>query len=73
LTCRAFLESWLPPGAELVEDQDAITGALTEIKRVIVDPGKPLELALDLHDSEAERAVWAALRVIPAGETRTYS
>jgi AraC family transcriptional regulator of adaptative response/methylated-DNA-[protein]-cysteine methyltransferase len=39
---------------------------------VMSDPRTPLDAALDIRGSDAERAVWSALRAIPAGETRTY-
>jgi AraC family transcriptional regulator of adaptative response/methylated-DNA-[protein]-cysteine methyltransferase len=38
----------------------------------IDNPHTPIDLPLDVRGSDAERAVWAALRQIPSGETRTY-
>jgi AraC family transcriptional regulator, regulatory protein of adaptative response / methylated-DNA-[protein]-cysteine methyltransferase len=39
---------------------------------VIGTPHVGTDLTLDLRGSPVEVAVWNALRVIPAGETRTY-
>ena len=60
------------PGSELVEDQTAIDKALGVVADGIDDPRTPIDLPLDVRGSDAERAVWAALRQIPSGETRTY-
>ncbi len=59
-------------GETLVENQDAVAGALAMIQRAIGDPRSPLDIELDIRGSDAERAVWSALRAIPAGETHTY-
>ena len=60
------------PGSKLVEDQSAVDEALGVVADGIDDPRKPIDLPLDVRGSDAERAVWAALRQIPSGETRTY-
>lgn len=60
------------PDAILAEDQKAVADALVAIDRVLADPRASLNLALDIGGSDTERAVWAALRTIPAGETRSY-
>ena len=58
--------------SELVEDQTVVDGALGVVAAWIDDPRTPIDLLLDVRGSDAERAVWTALRQIPAGETRTY-
>jgi AraC family transcriptional regulator, regulatory protein of adaptative response / methylated-DNA-[protein]-cysteine methyltransferase len=60
------------PGTDLVDDQTMVADALTRVAEVMSDPRKPLDAALDMRGSDAERAVWSALRAIPAGETRSY-
>lgn len=60
------------PEATLVEDRDAVAETIGSIRRHLADPGDPLDLELDVRGSQAERAVWSALRTIPAGETRSY-
>ncbi|WP_158806518.1 MULTISPECIES: methylated-DNA--[protein]-cysteine S-methyltransferase [unclassified Acidisoma] len=60
------------PGADFAEDQAMVTDALVSVIKVMSDPRTPLDAALDIRGSDAERAVWSALRAIPAGETRTY-
>jgi AraC family transcriptional regulator of adaptative response/methylated-DNA-[protein]-cysteine methyltransferase len=60
------------PEAKLVRDQTAVYQALGTVSEGIDDPRKPVDLTLDICGRDAERAVWAALREIPSGETRTY-
>ena len=60
------------PDSELVEDQSAVDKALGVVADGIDDPRTPIDLTLDVRGSDAERAVWAALREIPNGDTRTY-
>lgn len=60
------------PGSELGEDQTAVGKALEVVGSWIDDPRTSIDLPLDVRGSDAERAVWTALRQIPSGETRTY-
>lgn len=60
------------PDSELIKDQSAVDKALGVVADGIDDPRTPQNLTLDVRGSAAERAVWAALREIPVGETRTY-
>ncbi|WEK43914.1 MAG: methylated-DNA--[protein]-cysteine S-methyltransferase [Candidatus Sphingomonas colombiensis] len=60
------------PNATLIEDQAAIAGALAQVERLIADPRCHADLRLNIGGSDAERAVWSALRAIPVGETRSY-
>lgn len=60
------------PDAVLVKDQPAVDRALGVVSEAIEHPGKPVDLGLDIRGTDAEKAVWAALRDIPSGETRTY-
>jgi AraC family transcriptional regulator of adaptative response/methylated-DNA-[protein]-cysteine methyltransferase len=60
------------PEARLVRDQTAVDQALGTVSEGVDDPRKPVDLTLDIRGTDAQRAVWAALREIPPGETRTY-
>jgi AraC family transcriptional regulator of adaptative response/methylated-DNA-[protein]-cysteine methyltransferase len=57
---------------QLVEDNANLSEAIAKIVMIINEPRGSFDLSLDLRGSELERAVWAALRAIPPGETRTY-
>lgn len=60
------------PKAKLVRDQTAVDQALGIFSEGVDNPRKPVGLSLDIRGTDAQRAVWAALREIPSGETRTY-
>jgi AraC family transcriptional regulator of adaptative response/methylated-DNA-[protein]-cysteine methyltransferase len=60
------------PEARLVRDQTAVDKALGAVSEGVEDPRKAVDLTLDIRGTDAQRAVWAALREIPSGETRTY-
>jgi AraC family transcriptional regulator of adaptative response/methylated-DNA-[protein]-cysteine methyltransferase len=60
------------PANTFLEDELAIAQVLAKIADTIENPRKPFDLPLDLHGSETELAVWAALRTVPVGQTRTY-
>ena len=60
------------PGVRLIEDDDRLAVTVAKVVAFIASPGRELDLPLDLRGSELELAVWAALRGIPSGETRTY-
>lgn len=67
---RKLLEAL--PGAILVDDEDRIGATLDAVARHIDAPTGALALDLDLRGEADELAVWAVLRAIPAGETRSY-
>jgi AraC family transcriptional regulator of adaptative response/methylated-DNA-[protein]-cysteine methyltransferase len=60
------------PDASLLEDQVGLAETIEKIVALVDEPGRELDLALDLRGSALELAVWQALRAIPAGETRSY-
>jgi AraC family transcriptional regulator of adaptative response/methylated-DNA-[protein]-cysteine methyltransferase len=60
------------PDMKLVEDDTSLADAISKVVTLINDPRCGFDLPLDLRGSELERAIWAALRAIPPGETRTY-
>jgi AraC family transcriptional regulator of adaptative response/methylated-DNA-[protein]-cysteine methyltransferase len=61
------------PEAERVEDMKSMTNEVKTVNEVLAASGIGGSLRLDAHGSEFQKKVWAALREIPAGETRTYS
>jgi AraC family transcriptional regulator, regulatory protein of adaptative response / methylated-DNA-[protein]-cysteine methyltransferase len=60
------------PGAQLIEDEAGLAGTAAQVAAFVDAPHLGLDMPLDLRGSELERAVWQALRAIPAGETRSY-
>lgn len=60
------------PRARLVEDAGAAAPALAALAAAI-DGGPPSPMALDERGGELQRAVWRALRDIPAGTTASYA
>lgn len=59
------------PGAILVESE-VVGPVLDAVARHIDVPTREPEFDLDLQGEPGELAVWAALRAIPVGETRSY-
>lgn len=60
------------PAARLARDQAGLAETIAEAARLVDAPHLATDLALDLRGSPLELAVWAALRTIPSGQTRTY-
>ena len=60
------------PGADLIADEGPIGATLDAVGRHLGDPAGEAGFDLDLRGDAGELAVWAALRGIPAGETRSY-
>lgn len=60
------------PGVKLRDDAAGLADALARVGAFLDAPGKGLDLPLDIRGSELERAVWAALRAVPVGETASY-
>jgi AraC family transcriptional regulator, regulatory protein of adaptative response / methylated-DNA-[protein]-cysteine methyltransferase len=60
------------PAAMLVEASAGVATTLEKVAALVATPHQNLNLPLDLRGSELERAVWQALRAIPAGETSSY-
>ena len=60
------------PGAVLVEDEAGLAAMLGEVAVYVERPQGAPSFPLDLRGSANEQAVWAALRAIPSGETRSY-
>ena len=60
------------PGADLVEDQAALSKTIDKLTALIDRPEDDPGLTLDLQGSDFECRVWNALRGIPVGATTTY-
>ena len=60
------------PGAVLREDGVGLAATLDQVAAYLDRPQGAPAFPLDLRGSANEQAVWAALRAIPAGETRSY-
>ncbi|MBB4285293.1 bifunctional DNA-binding transcriptional regulator/O6-methylguanine-DNA methyltransferase Ada [Roseospira goensis] len=61
------------PNATLRADGAAAHAVLPAVLALAAAPGTAPEVPLDLAGTAFQRRVWAELRRIPAGETRTYS
>ncbi|MBC2668659.1 bifunctional transcriptional activator/DNA repair enzyme AdaA [Novosphingobium piscinae] len=62
------------PHAELAPADPAFTALLAEVVAAVEQPGRPsAHIPLDVQGTAFQERVWAALRQIPAGETRSYA
>jgi AraC family transcriptional regulator of adaptative response/methylated-DNA-[protein]-cysteine methyltransferase len=68
---RAKLAGALP-GAKLTMDEGSIDPMLDAVARHLDAPCGAPGFDMDLRGDDRELAVWAALRAIPSGETRSY-
>lgn len=60
------------PEADLVRDDAAMADVMTAVTQLAVGRPAPT-LPVDVRGTAFQARVWAALREIPAGETRTYT
>jgi len=61
------------PDARHASDPDQVRGWARDIVRQLGGDPPRVDVPLDLHATVFQRRVWDALRVIPRGETRTYT
>ena len=61
------------PAATLVEDDVGLASLVAEVSGFMEAPESGFTRELDLRGTEFQRAVWRALREIPAGHTTTYT
>ncbi len=62
------------PNAELVKGGTEFSALLEQVVAGVEEPGKGFaHIPLDVKGTAFQEACWAALRAIPAGETRTYA
>src|SRR5690606_24460669 len=60
------------PRAELLGGDAAFERLVAQAGGVVEDPSRGAALPLDIRGTAFQERVWAALRAIPAGETRSY-
>lgn len=60
------------PGAALHEDGDFVRADAARLQAYLSGAATALDLPLDIDGTDFQRDVWAELRRIPYGETRTY-
>jgi AraC family transcriptional regulator of adaptative response/methylated-DNA-[protein]-cysteine methyltransferase len=61
------------PHAAFTADAAGLAGWVSALQAYLDGKSKVLDLPLDVHGTEFQQLVWAALRRIPYGETRTYA
>lgn len=61
------------PNAELVEGGEAFEGLLRRVVEAVERPGTAGDIPLDVRGTAFQERVWAELRKIPPGETRSYA
>ncbi len=61
------------PRARIVPGDEAFAALVGDVVALVDDPARQADLPVDVAGTAFQQAVWAALRAIPAGETRTYS
>jgi len=60
------------PHAHLVPDATGLEAIVAKVVAFLDAPRKGLDLPLDIRGSAQQKAVWHALRDVPAGQTVTY-
>jgi AraC family transcriptional regulator of adaptative response/methylated-DNA-[protein]-cysteine methyltransferase len=60
------------PHATITLGDGAFNALMEEVVSLIDDPSRAVDLPMDVAGTAFQEAIWAALRAIPAGETRTY-
>ncbi len=61
------------PQAQLAREDDALTDVLGAVRALARGGARGPELPVDVRGTAFQAAVWAALRRIPAGQTRSYA
>ncbi len=61
------------PNAELVPGGQALAELVTRVVAMVEQPGRHVDLPIDVRGTAFQEAVWQALRDVPPGETRTYA
>jgi AraC family transcriptional regulator of adaptative response/methylated-DNA-[protein]-cysteine methyltransferase len=61
------------PNADLAEGGAAFAGLLAQVVAAVEEPERPHDIPLDVQGTAFQERVWAELRKIPAGETRSYA
>ena len=61
------------PNAELVEGGASFAELVQRVADAVERPGTGADIPLDVQGTAFQQRVWAALRKIPSGETRSYA
>ncbi|MGH7116520.1 MAG: methylated-DNA--[protein]-cysteine S-methyltransferase, partial [Stellaceae bacterium] len=61
------------PAAELVGEDPGLKDWADRVVRFITDPGRALDLPLDIRGTAFQARVWRALQKIPLGHTASYT
>ncbi|WP_438444957.1 methylated-DNA--[protein]-cysteine S-methyltransferase [Gorillibacterium sp. sgz5001074] len=70
------LQAWRDrhaPGAELVQDDEALLPAVRELEEYLEGERRQFGLPLDLRGTPFQLRIWEELRRIPYGSTRSYA
>ena len=59
--------------ARLLPDPEGLAAELQRVTALIDHPDRATDLPIDAQGTDLQKAVWAALREIPAGETASYA
>lgn len=60
------------PKARIMAGDDAFAALVAQVVALVDDPARSMDLPIDVAGTAFQQAVWAALRAIPPGETRSY-
>jgi AraC family transcriptional regulator, regulatory protein of adaptative response / methylated-DNA-[protein]-cysteine methyltransferase len=61
------------PHAGFVEVEEGQSEAFAKVVRLVEEPGRGLDLPLDITGTDFQRRVWQAIEAIPVGETASYA
>jgi len=61
------------PKATILPGDAGFAALVAEVVALVDDPGRATHLPVDVAGTAFQQAVWAALRAIPPGETRSYA
>jgi len=61
------------PNARIVEADADFEALVRDVVALVDDPARSIDLPVDVAGTAFQQAVWAALRAIPPGQTRTYA
>ncbi|HJT54485.1 MAG TPA: methylated-DNA--[protein]-cysteine S-methyltransferase, partial [Candidatus Angelobacter sp.] len=59
--------------AEISREDGELRDIAKTVQRLFIQPSSASEIALDIQGTAFQQRVWSALRMIPRGETRTYT
>ncbi len=60
------------PGPDWIEDEAPLDYAVTQFEQYFAGDRKQFDLPLAIEGTPFQQEVWAALRAIPCGQTRSY-